>query len=90
MVTAFGNSWRVGIDERTPGELDSRGIFVLTRNPISLSLIVYASGTFLIYGRLILLVFGVLIVVGVQYQIIQEEKFLLDRYGILGTRAPTS
>src|SRR5215470_7942091 len=60
-LTAFGNSWRVGIDERTPGELVSRGIFVVTRNPIFLSLIVYASGTFLIYGRLILLLFGVLI-----------------------------
>jgi len=80
-LTAFGNSWRVGIDERTPGELVSRGIFIVTRNPIFLSLIVYASGTFLIYGRLILLVFGMLIVAGVQYQIIQEETFLLDRYG---------
>lgn len=53
----------------------------MTRNPIFLSLIVYASGTFLINGRLILLVFAVSIVPGVQYQIIQEEKFLLVRYG---------
>jgi len=80
-LTAFGSSWRVGIDEKTPGELVSRGVFVVTRNPIFLLLIVYASGTFLIHGRVILLVSGVLIVAGVQYQIIQEEKFLLGRYG---------
>jgi protein-S-isoprenylcysteine O-methyltransferase Ste14 len=80
-LTAFGHSWRVGIDEKTPGELVSRGVFVVTRNPIFLSLIVYASGTFLIYGRLVLLVFWVLIVAGLRYQVNQEEKFLLDRYG---------
>jgi len=36
-LTALGDSWRVGIDEKTPGELVSRGIFVVTRNPIFLS-----------------------------------------------------
>lgn len=80
-LVSFGNSWRVGIDEKTPGELVSRGVFAVTRNPIFLSLIVYAIGTFLINGSLILLVFAILIVAGVRYQIIQEEKFLLVRYG---------
>jgi len=80
-LAAFGNSWRVGIDERTPGRLVSRGIFDLTRNPIFLALIVYAGGTFLISGRLILLVFWILIVMGVHLQIIREEEFLLSRYG---------
>lgn len=80
-LISFGNSWRVGIDQKTPGELVSRGIFAVTRNPIFVSLIVYAIGTFLINGRLILLVFVVLIVAGVQYQIVQEEKFLQGRYG---------
>lgn len=80
-LVSFGYSWRVGIDEKTPGALVSRGAFAVTRNPIFLSLIVYASGTFLINGRLILLVFVVLIVAGVQYQIVKEERFLLGRYG---------
>lgn len=80
-LISFGNSWRVGIDEKTPGKLVSRGVFAVTRNPIFLSLIVYVSGTFLIYGRLILLLFVGLIAAGVQYQIVQEEKFLLSRYG---------
>jgi protein-S-isoprenylcysteine O-methyltransferase Ste14 len=80
-LISFGNSWRIGIDEKSPGNLVSRGIFGVTRNPIFLSLIVYASGAFLLSGRLILLVFAVLIAAGVQYQIVQEEKFLLSRYG---------
>jgi len=80
-LVSFGNSWRVGIDEKSPGALVSRGIFAVTRNPIFLSLIVYACGTFLIQGRLILLVFAGLIAAGVQYQIVEEEKFLRSRYG---------
>jgi len=80
-LVSFGNSWRVGIDEKTPGELVSRGIFAISRNPIFLSLILYASGAFLISGRLILLLFVVLVVIGVHYQIVQEERFLLKRYG---------
>jgi protein-S-isoprenylcysteine O-methyltransferase Ste14 len=80
-LVSFGRSWRVGIDERNPGELVSRGIFAVSRNPIFLSLILYATGSFLINGSLILLVFAVLVAVGVHYQILQEEKFLLGRYG---------
>ncbi len=81
-LASFGNSWRVGIDEKTPGELVSRGVFAVSRNPIFLSLVLYASGAFLIAGKLILLLFAVLVTVGVHYQILQEEKFLLRRYGI--------
>jgi protein-S-isoprenylcysteine O-methyltransferase Ste14 len=80
-LVSFGRSWRVGIDEREPGELVSRGVFAMSRNPIFLSLILYASGSFLINGSLILLFFAVLAAVGVHYQILQEEKFLLRRYG---------
>jgi protein-S-isoprenylcysteine O-methyltransferase Ste14 len=80
-LVSFGNSWRVGIDEENPGDLVSRGIFAFTRNPIFLSLIIYASGTFLLFGRLILLIFLGFIVAAVQYQIVQEEQFLRDRYG---------
>jgi protein-S-isoprenylcysteine O-methyltransferase Ste14 len=80
-LVSFGNSWRVGIDERTPGELVSRGIFAVSRNPIFLSLVLYASGTFLINGRMILLLFTLMMAVGGHYQILQEEKFLLRRHG---------
>src|SRR5262245_58996646 len=59
-LIAFGNSWRVGIDEKTPGKLVSGGIFAITRNPIFLSLIVFAAGVFLMNGRLISLILAIL------------------------------
>ncbi len=80
-LASFGNSWRVGIDEKKPGELVSGGIFAVSRNPIFLSMILYTSGAFLIAGRLLLLLFAVLVAVGVHYQILQEEKFLLKLHG---------
>jgi protein-S-isoprenylcysteine O-methyltransferase Ste14 len=36
VLVAFGQSWRGGIDERTPGELVTHGIFAYSRNPISI------------------------------------------------------
>ena len=80
-LISFGNSWRVGIDKKAPGELVSHGIFSISRNPIFLALVLYASGTFLINGQMILLLFAVAIAVGVHYQILQEEAFLLQQYG---------
>jgi protein-S-isoprenylcysteine O-methyltransferase Ste14 len=57
----------------------------------------YFAGTFFINGTLIFLVFAVVVIAGVHYQIMQEESFLLvscqvDFVGICkGTarRAPT-
>ena len=33
-LLSFGNSWRIGIDTRTPGQLVTTGIFAFSRNPI--------------------------------------------------------
>lgn len=77
----FGKSWRVGIDHRSPGDFISTGVFRISRNPIFLFIDLYFLGTFLINGTLIFLFFFVLVVIGLQYQIFQEEKFLEALYG---------
>jgi len=80
-LIAFGQSWRVGIDERTPGELVTRGVFAYSRNPIFLFIDLYFIGTFLINGTLFFLLAALIVVVGIHYQILQEERFLLQYYG---------
>jgi protein-S-isoprenylcysteine O-methyltransferase Ste14 len=80
-LLAFGDSWRVGLDKRSPGKLITGGVFAVTRNPIFLFLDLYLVGTFLINGTVIFLVFAVLVVAGLHYQILQEEKFLCLTYG---------
>lgn len=78
---AFGESWRVGIDEHSPGELVTGGIFAFTRNPIFLFIDLYFVGTFLLSGRLIFLLTAIVAVVAIHLQIRQEERFLERTYG---------
>jgi protein-S-isoprenylcysteine O-methyltransferase Ste14 len=80
-LLSFGISWRVGIDARAPGDLVTSGAFALSRNPIFVFVDLYFAGVFLINGTLVFLVFALLVVVGLHYQILQEEAFLTHRYG---------
>ncbi len=78
---SFGRSWRIGIDHQRPGTLITRGVFACTRNPIFLFMDMYFVGTWLIQRDLFFLLFAIVAVAGIHYQILQEEKFLLKHYG---------
>ena len=80
-LISFGNSWRVGIDTKNPGDLVTTGAFSLTRNPIFLFLDLYFIGTWLIYPNLFFGIFAVVSVVGIHWQILEEERFLARKYG---------
>jgi protein-S-isoprenylcysteine O-methyltransferase Ste14 len=78
---SFGDSWRVGFDVKTPGALVTKGVFAVSRNPIYVCLDLWFIGVFLINGTLIFLIFAVLAVAALHWQILQEEQFLLRLYG---------
>jgi protein-S-isoprenylcysteine O-methyltransferase Ste14 len=80
-LISFGNSWRVGIDERKAGSLVTDGVFAFSRNPIFVFLDLYFIGTFLVNGTLVFLIFAIVTAPGIHYQILQEEKFLFSKYG---------
>jgi protein-S-isoprenylcysteine O-methyltransferase Ste14 len=80
-LIAFGNSWRIGVDEKSAGRLVTTGIFAYSRNPIFAFIGLYFVGTFLINGRPVFLIFAALTVIGLHYQVLQEEKFLSNIYG---------
>ncbi len=77
---SFGDSWRVGFDVKTPGELVTGGIFALSRNPIYVFLDLWFIGIFLMNGRLIFLIFAFLTLIAIHWQILQEEAFLSNLY----------
>jgi len=77
---SFGYSWRVGIDKNNPGKLVRGGIFTLSRNPIFTGFDIYYTGTFLINGTIIFLIITIFMVLNLHYQILQEEKFLMETY----------
>jgi len=78
---SFGDSWRVGFDVKTPGALVTTGVFAFTRNPIYVFLDLWFIGVFLINGTLIFLIFAVLTLAAIHWQVLQEEHFLTDLYG---------
>src|SRR5436190_22738362 len=49
---SFGNSWRIGIDRKTPGGLVTGGIFGITRNPIYVAFNMFFIGVFLLNGAI--------------------------------------
>ena len=80
-LRSMGDSWRMGIDREGAGPLVTDGIFAWSRNPIYLALDLFVIGTFLLRGRLFLLVLSILIVALIHEQARREELFLADTHG---------
>lgn len=78
---SFGRSWRVGIDKENPGSLVTTGVFSISRNPIFLFVDLFFAGIALIYPNTFFILSAIVVIAGIHYQILQEEKFLLSRYG---------
>ena len=78
----LGNSWRVGIDKLRPGELITRGVYRVSRNPIYVFINLYFVGTFLMNGILALLFFAIVTPFNLHWLILGEEKFLSKTYGL--------
>jgi len=75
------DSWRLGIDRNKPGALETGGILAWTRNPIYLSFDSLVFGTFLIHGRLHLLLIWLIFAIMLHLVIRREERFLAERHG---------
>ena len=80
-LTAFGKSFRVGIDEDHPGALVTSGIFALSRNPIYVSFILVFCGIFLILANWVLLLYFAAVTALIHRQILREEASLKKIYG---------
>jgi len=79
-LVIFGNSFRIGIDEKTNEKLITTGTYAISRNPIFSAFIAFFFGVFLTYSNLITLTFLILLTIIVHRQIIQEEDFLKKHY----------
>jgi len=88
-MRAMGHSWRMGIDRPAhdpqaaapTAALIIHGIFAHTRNPIYLSFDLLFLGSFLIHGRVVILLAGLALALCFHLQILREERFLAGCYG---------
>lgn len=80
-LVSFGKSFRVGIDEDSPGSLVTTGAFALSRNPIYVAFFLMLLGIFLVLQSWVFLVVLLAVCIAVTRQIILEEKSLEKIYG---------
>jgi protein-S-isoprenylcysteine O-methyltransferase Ste14 len=80
-LLSFGSAWRVGIDEDHSDRLVTGGIFGISRNPIFLFMDLYFAGTWLILPNWFFLLFFIISAASLHRQILNEEKFLLRKFG---------
>jgi protein-S-isoprenylcysteine O-methyltransferase Ste14 len=80
-LIAFGNSFRVGIDQENPDQLITTGVFAWTRNPIYLAFFIVLFGQFLIFPNWLLLLYFLGALWLINRQVLREEQFLRQHYG---------
>lgn len=80
-LAGFGASFRIGIDEKKPGDLITSGIFGRTRNPIYVGFAFVLCGEFLIFPHWLLLLYLLGGFALFHRQVLREEAFLTDHYG---------
>ena len=80
-LKAFGDSFRIGIDEAASDELVTGGLFTVSRNPLYVGFLGFFTGIFLSHPNLIVLIAFALFFAAIHRQILREEKFLRGHYG---------
>ena len=77
----MGDSWRIGIDEKSKSPLVQNGLFGVSRNPIFLGMLLMLVGMLLILPTAATLVITVLGFVLIHVQVRLEEAYLVEKYG---------
>ena len=80
-LISFGKSFRVGLDEGSPGKLISGGAFSFTRNPLYLAFFAMLLGVFLIFPTWSFFAYLLVGVWRVDCQVNLEENSLRKVYG---------
>lgn len=81
-VLCMRDSWRAGIPDKDKTELVTNDIYCFSRNPAFLGFDLMYIGMLLLYGNLLTLGFSVFAIIMLHLQILQEERYLADTFGV--------
>ena len=76
----MSNSWRIGIDEENKTKLVTDGVFLISRNPIFLGMIISVLGLFFIVPNALTFFLTITTYIIIQIQIRLEEEFLQKQH----------
>lgn len=79
----MGKNWRIGIDQKHKTDLETDGLFQLSRNPIFLGMICSVTGLFFIQPNAVTFFVWLSSVMLIQIQIRLEEEYLTDTHGAI-------
>ncbi len=77
----MANSWRIGIDEKNKTKLVTSGMFLFSRNPVFLGIMIANVGLFLVIPNAFTLLIISLSTISINTQIRLEEEFLRKEFG---------
>ena len=77
----MGDSWRIGIDEKSESALVQHGLFGVSRNPIFLGMLVMLVGLLLLLPTAVTLTITALGFFLIHVQVRLEEAYLTEKYG---------
>lgn len=77
----FKNSLRFGLESENQGELITKGIFSITRNPFFISVEIFFVGNMLVIPNPFFIVLTLAAITSIHWFVLKEEKFLLKTYG---------
>lgn len=78
--TQMANSWRIGIDENNKTKLVTNGLFLISRNPIFLGIMIAYNGLFLVIPNAFSLLIISLSTISINTQIRLEEDLLENEF----------
>lgn len=81
-LVSFGMSFRVGLDEKSPGSLVTKGAFGLSRNPIYVAFFLVILGINLVFPSWVFIIYLALATFVFNRQIKLEEASLQKIYGL--------
>ncbi len=81
-VLTMKDNWRAGIPKNATTKLVQRGIFSYSRNPAFLGFDLMYIGVCLIFFNPLSLVFSMFPIIMLHFQILQEEPYLKNTFGI--------
>lgn len=80
-VITMKDRWHIGIAENDKAKRITNGIYKISRNPVFLAFDCVYIGLLLMFFNWVLLVFSVVAIAMLHFQILQEEQFLANVFG---------